>query len=110
MNVVSNEAILDIANKLGLATEQVFEIFTKSIKGIALFNMFMMLLLIIGVCIITGLIYILGNDDDISMVFTIWLVTCLAYGFLLILCVDIVKPYLFPEYFAIKEMLKTLGL
>ena len=114
--MVSDKLIVEIAEKLGMATEQIFDIFSESIKGIALFNIYMLALFIIGGCIIFFVIYKIykrdnpGSTDgeDIANIVICGIVVCAFYGMLLIICADVIKPYLFPEYFAIKEMLETL--
>ena len=120
----TNEIILTLANKLGIATEQIFAIFSESIKGIAALEMVILLICIIGLCLTTYFSYrftkmrnyspesdttILTFDNDDWFEF---IVAAIVFGaFWVIICtvaMSSMQKYYFPEYYAVKEMLALI--
>lgn len=104
--MITDTIILNLANTLGIALSDIYTIYQEGVMGCAIINIILVLIWLILTA--WGYYHFRKIEDaEDSFIFTV-ILWCVV-GFILFGIGDAIKPLLFTEYYAINEMLSTIG-
>ncbi len=112
-NLISDQSIEIIAQKLGIAVDQVFQIYTSSTRGMAVIDMYVAAIVILLTLISYAVTYKYLVDDRQGESILLWLFVNIMIGVIILMVMTglatPIKHYYFPEYYAIQDMLSAFG-